>query len=87
MRNRIEDPPWWVGESEAKKGPESNIVFISVCVFELPPPKNAEKCGYKKRKNGLDFLVDFFGKTFDTIFQVFRNVFELSSLRNTQKTR
>jgi hypothetical protein len=55
-------------------------------VFELPSPRNAQKRDKQiEKKSVLDFLVDFFVKLFDTIFlqNIFCNVFELSSLRNT----
>jgi hypothetical protein len=55
----------WVGGSEAKKGPGSDLLFdFFYDVVELPSPGNAQKRETKSTKIGFEFFVDLFVKTF-----------------------
>jgi hypothetical protein len=73
-------PPWWVGRSEAKKGPGSDLFRFCFMVFLISPhretPKNVIK--ENREKVGLGFSKRFF------LQNVFFSVFELPSLRNTR---
>jgi hypothetical protein len=76
--------PWLVGrsESEAKKGPGSDLLFFIsfVVFFAFPRQEASENVTNKNReKNGFVFLVEFLVKTFrhdffcKTLFVVFLN--------------
>jgi hypothetical protein len=81
LKQNNRGPPWWVGGSNAKKGPGSDFFWeIFYRVFLLPhqeTPKNVIK--KEQEKNGFGFLVDFFVKTYQhdffckTFFVVFLN--------------
>jgi hypothetical protein len=55
QKNR--EPPWWVGGSEAKKGPESGVFSIFGVVLSISPhretPKNVIKQNQEKKTLGF----------------------------------